>query len=180
MGMFDIIAGAIANPSTQGSNSQVASILGAVQQIAGQQQGLNTAASPALMSTVGSFVRSSLQQKRQTQGNSAVESLINQFAGTSPNANAVQALFNRGQQEQVAGAVSQKTGMTSQAVIALLPVLVPLVLNLLKTGASKTESAAGSSGGNLGGNPVLSAFLDSDRDGDVDLGDIMSHASRFL
>ncbi len=173
MGMFDVIAGAIANPSTQGSNGQVASILGAVQQIAGQQQGMSATATPALMSTVGSFVRSSLQEKRQTQGASAVESLIDQFAGTSPNAGAVQALFNQGQQEQVAGAVSQKTGMASQAVIALLPVLVPLVLNLLKTGSTKAGAAAS-------GNPVMNAFLDSDGDGDVDLGDLLSHAGRFM
>ncbi|NJM56510.1 MAG: DUF937 domain-containing protein [Synechococcales cyanobacterium RU_4_20] len=173
MGMFDVIAGAIANPNTQGSNSQVASILGAVQQMAGQQQGMSAAATPALMSTVGSFVRSSLQEKRQTQGDNVVENLINQFAGTSPNTNAVQALFNQGQQQEVAGAVANKTGMTSQAVLAVLPLLVPLVLNLLKTGSSKAGAAAT-------GNPVLSAFLDKDGDGDVDLGDLMSQASRFM
>ncbi len=176
MGMFDVIAGAIANPATQGSNSQVASILGAVQQMAGQQQGMSAAATPALMSTVGNFVRSSLQDKRQTQGDNAVENLIGQFAGTSPNADAVQALFNPGQQEEVAGAVASKTGMNSQAVMALLPMLVPLVLNLLKTGSSK----AGTAGAAATGNPVLSAFLDNDGDGDVDLGDLMSKASRFL
>ncbi len=172
MGMFDIIAGAIANPSTQGSNSQVGNILNVVQQVAGGQGG-NAAATPALMSTVGGFVRSSLKEKRQTQGNAAVEGLINQFAGTNPNAAAVQALFSQGQQGQVAEAVSQKTGMNSQAIIAMLPVLVPLVLNLLKTGSSKAEAASA-------GNPVLNAFLDSDRDGDVDLGDIMGHAAKFL
>ena len=63
--------------------------------------------------------------------------------------------------------------MTSQAVMALLPVLVPLVLNLLKTGSSKAGAVAT-------GNPVMNAFLDSDGDGDVDLGDLMSHASRFM
>ncbi|NJN29830.1 MAG: DUF937 domain-containing protein [Synechococcales cyanobacterium RM1_1_8] len=173
MGMFDIIAGAIANPSTQGSNSQVSNILSVVQQVAGSQ-GASPAASPALMSTVGSFVRSSLQQKRQTQGNAAVEGLINQFAGTNPSMAAVQALFSQGQQSQVAEAVSQKTGLNSQAIIAMLPVLVPLVLNLLKTGSSKAEAQVAA------GNPVLNAFLDSDRDGDVDLGDIMAQAGKFM
>lgn len=171
MGMFDIIAGAIANPSTQGSSSQVSSIIGAVQQLAGGQ-GASSAVTPALMSTVGSFVRSSLQEKRQTQGNAAVEGLINQFAGTSPSIAAVQALFSQGQQGQVATAVAQKTGMNSQAILAMLPVLVPLVLNLLKTGSSKADAAAA-------GNPVLNAFLDSDGDGDVDLGDIIAQAGKF-
>jgi hypothetical protein len=176
MGMFDIIAGAIANPSTQGSNSQVGNILSAVQQIAGSQ-GASTAATPALMSTVGGFVRSSLQEKRQTQGNAAVEGLINQFAGTNPNVAAVQALFNQSQQSQVAEAVANKTGLNSQAIIAMLPVLVPLVLNLLKTGANKADAPAAQT---AQGNPVLNAFLDGDRDGDVDLGDIMAQAGKFM
>lgn len=176
MSMFEIIAGAIANPNTQGSTSQVSSILGAVQQLAGGQ-GASPAATPALMSTVGSFVRSSLKDKRQTQGNAAVEGLINQFAGTNPNVAAVQALFNQSQQSQVAEAVATKTGLNSQTILAMLPVLVPLVLNLLKTGASNGNAPAAPA---AQGNPVLNAFLDSDGDGDVDLGDIMAQAGKFM
>lgn len=46
----------------------------------------------------------------------------------------------------------------------MLPILVPLVLNLLQTG-SQTRNPQG------GANPVLNAFLDADRDGDVDISD---------
>jgi hypothetical protein len=51
--------------------------------------------------------------------------------------------------------------------------LVPLVLNLLKTGSNAQNPAQGS-------NPVLNTFLDADGDGDVDITDAMSMAGRFL
>jgi hypothetical protein len=52
----------------------------------------------------------------------------------------------------------------------LLPVLVPIVLNFLKTGASSQS----------GGNSVLNSFLDADNDGDVDIADAMQMATRYL
>ena len=54
----------------------------------------------------------------------------------------------------------------------MLPVLVPLVLNFLKTGTHSRNP--------LGSNPVLSGFLDTDHDGDVDVADALQMASRHL
>ncbi len=54
----------------------------------------------------------------------------------------------------------------------MLPILVPLVLNFLKTGNDKRNIQ--------GNNPVVSSFLDSDGDGDVDLKDAINMASRYL
>jgi hypothetical protein len=54
----------------------------------------------------------------------------------------------------------------------MLPTLVPLLLNFLKTGAPIQDQA--------GANPVLNSFLDSDGDGDVDIADAMRMAGGFL
>jgi len=54
----------------------------------------------------------------------------------------------------------------------MLPILVPLVLNLLQTGTGVQSQG--------GANPVLNAFLDADRDGDVDIADAMQMAGRYL
>ena len=54
-----------------------------------------------------------------------------------------------------------------------LPTLVPVVLNLLKSGANCQNTQTGE-------NPVLNAFLDADRSGNVNLADIMQMASQFL
>jgi hypothetical protein len=178
MGLFDQILGAIDNPNQQASVGQLSNILSTVQQLS-SNQGLNASQTQVLMSTVGSYVRSSLQEQRAAGGSDRVESLINQFAGTQPNAAAVQALLPPTQQQQLAQTVSQKTGLDPSMVQSLLAIAVPVVLNLLSTGASQ-QQAAPQPGATAASNSVLNAFLDTDGDGDVDMSDTLSMAGRFL
>lgn len=175
MGLFDQVLGAISNPNQQASNDQLANILGTVQQLAGKQ-GLDSGSTQAIMSVLGGYVRSSLQQQRQTQGDDRAEAIVNQYGGTSPSQDAVQALFGSAQQQQVAQAISQRTGVNTQTILSMLPILVPIVLNFLKTGSSKPNAPTTATGSN----PVLNSFLDADGDGDVDLADAMSMAGQYL
>ncbi|NDJ19818.1 DUF937 domain-containing protein [Myxacorys almedinensis] len=168
MSLFDQILGAVSNPQQQASTDQLGSILGVAQQVAGSH-GIDGNATQAIMSVLGGHVRSALQNQ---QGNNP-QDLVNQFAGLGNNPQAVQSLFPGGQQQQVAQDISQRTGFNTNTIVSMLPVLVPLALNLLKTG-SATQSAS------QAGNPVLNAFLDSNQDGKVDLGDAMGLAGQFL
>jgi membrane-bound lytic murein transglycosylase B len=181
MGLFYEILNAVNNPNQQGSPDQLGAILNTIQQVAGSQ-GLDASSTQGVLSVVGGYVRSALQQQRATGGNASVEALLNQFSGTHPNPNALQALFTPNQQQQVAQAAAQRTGVDANTILALLPVLVPVVLNLLKTGtADQANPQANPQAANQpGGNSVLNTFLDSDGDGDVDVGDVMSLANRFL
>lgn len=174
MGLFDIIQGAINNPNQQASVDQVGSILNTVQQL-GANRGIDPAMSQTVLSTVGSYVRSALQEKRQMNGEGQAEAIVNQYGGTQPSNAAVQAVFGQNQLQQVVQAVAQRTGMSPQVIQAILPMVVPVVLNLLRTGASTQPNV-----GQQGSNPVLSAFLDADRDGDVDISDAMRVAGQFL
>lgn len=167
MSLFDAIAGAIANPDQQGSTDRLGSILGAVQAIAGSQTG-DPGNSNNLMSAVGSVVQGALQNHQNSVGTEGVENLINQFAGSGASPEAVQTLFG-GQEQQVVEEIAQRTGIDANQIGSMLPTLLPLVLQLLQSGAS-----------NSGGNSVLNTFLDSNQDGNVDLGDLMSQAGRFL
>jgi hypothetical protein len=169
MSLFDQIISAVANPQQQGSTDQLGNILGVAQQVAGNQ-GIDSGATQAVMSLLGGHVRSALQ----TQGNDQAYSLVNQFAGLGNNPQAVNALFPGSMQQQVAESISQHTGLDSNLVMSMLPVLVPLVLNMLKSGAPAQQQDG------QAGNPVLNAFLDADRDGDVDIGDMMGMAGQFL
>lgn len=178
MGLFDQIVGALNNPNQQGSPDQLSSILGAVQQLAGNR-GIDPSTTQAVMSVVGGYVRSALQEKRNTGGTSQAEVILNQFGGTQPNAGALQALFSPAQQQQLAQAVAQKTGLDPSMVQAILPTVVPLVLNMLKTGTN-TQSLPTGDAPNPNANSVLNAFLDADGDGDVDMGDTLMMANRYL
>lgn len=176
MGLFDQILGAVNNPNQQASPDQLGMILNTVQQLS-NRQGLNSSATQTALSVVGSYVRSALQQQRATRGPGQAEAIVNQFGGTNPNPSALDALFTPNQQQQVAQDVSQRTGISTNQVLALLPILVPIVLNLLKQGSQQSGSPAATGASN---NTVLNGFLDADGDGDVDVGDAMSLAGRFM
>ncbi|NES78828.1 MULTISPECIES: DUF937 domain-containing protein [Okeania] len=172
MGLFDQIVGAINNPNQEASTSQLSSILGTVQQLSGNLGG-DSGATQVAMSMLGGYVRSALQQKREESGNGAVQAIINQFAGTDPNPQAVESLFSANQITGIVQSISEKTGFDLSQIQNLLPTLVPLILNLLKTG-NDTQNP------NQASNNVLNSFLDADGDGDVDISDMMGMASRFL
>jgi hypothetical protein len=70
-------------------------------------------------------------------------------------------------------AVSQKTGISVSVIQSALSAVIPAVLSLLNLGTGKPGSG-------LSDNPLLSAFLDGDRDGDTDLGDVLKFAIRFI
>jgi hypothetical protein len=169
MGLFDQIMSAVANPNQQGSLGQIGSIVNTVNQLS-QSTGADSSTIQSLLSVVGGQVRSALQQKQATEGNAAVENLVNNFAGTSPNSQAVSSLFSPQAQQQLAEFTAQRTGLDAGTIQQILPSVVPVVLNFLQSGANSQT----------GGNSVLNSFLDADGDGDVDIADAMQIASRYL
>jgi hypothetical protein len=171
MGILDQILSAVNNSNQAGTTGQMASILSTVQQVS-DSYGAEPSTVQSAMSIVGNYVRSALQQKRDTDGYDQAQELVNQYSGSYPNPQAVHSLFSTNQIEGVVEAVAQRTGLNPGLVQQMLPILVPLVLNLLQTGTQSQNPQ--------GGNPVLNAFLDADRDGDVDIVDAMQMAARYL
>ena len=177
MGLFDQIVGAINNPNQQASPDQIGMLLNTVQQFAGNQ-GIDPGTTQAVLSVVGSHIRSALQQQQATAGTQQTAAIVNQYSGMNPSTAAVQAIFSPQQQQQVSQDAAQRTGLNAQTIQALLPIVVPIVLQLLQSGATNQSGQPSQPG--QGSNTVLNSFLDSDNDGDVDVGDAFSLASRFL
>jgi hypothetical protein len=171
MGLFDQVVSALNNPNQEASSDQLGSILSVVGQLSGNQ-GLDAASTQTLLSVVGQHVRGALNEKRQTGGQGLAESLVTQFSGTQANPDAVANLFSQREQTATVQDAASKTGIDPQTIQALMPLLIPVVLKFLQQG-NTTQTAAG-------GNSVLSTFLDSDGDGDTDIGDAISIAGRFL
>ncbi|MDF0551958.1 hypothetical protein [Kamptonema sp. UHCC 0994] len=172
MGLFDQILGAIENPNQQASPNQLDNIVGTVQQL-GNNYGVDLGTAQMAVSMLGGYVRSALQDVRSQSGNSQAEAIVNQYSGTTPNIQAVQSLFNPNQVTQIAQAIAQRTGIDEGTIQAMIPVLIPLVLNLLQMGSNAQNPQSGQ-------NSLLSSFLDADGDNDVDIGDAMMLAGRFL
>ncbi|MGB3514778.1 MAG: DUF937 domain-containing protein [Microcoleaceae cyanobacterium] len=172
MGLFDQIMGAVNNPNKEASGGQLIDMFNTVQQVS-NGMGVDTGTTKNAMSMLGGYVRSALQQKRNEGGTEAVQQIVNNFAGTNPNFQAVQALFSVPQINNIVETISQKTGFDASQLQNLLPTLVPMILNLLK-GGNDTQNP------NLASNNILNTFLDADGDGDVDIADAMGMVSRFF
>ena len=171
MSIFNQIISAINNPEKEASSNQLSTILDTVQKLSGNYQA-NPDAVQSAMSIVGNYTRSALQQQRSQNGVGQVNQLINQFGGTQSSPQILSTLFGSSQLQDMIQQISRRTGLNARTIQSMLPILVPLVLNLLKTGNNKSNVQ--------GNNPVVNSFLDSDGDGDVDLKDAMNMASRYL
>ena len=172
MGLFNKILQAIDDPTQEASFDGIGNIVNTIQQT-GSIYGADPEKSQMLLSMVSGYVRSALQEKRNSEGDDTVKNLVNQFSGTSANAEAVFALFNQSQLAQIVPEIANKSGINAATIQAMLPMLIPAVLSLLKTGANKENPQQAT-------NPVLNTFLDADGDGDVDVTDAMNLAQRFL
>lgn len=171
MGIFDQILGAIENPNQQGSPGQIGEILSTVQQLSNHAN-TDPSTIQSVLSIVGNYARSALQQKRDNEGHQQTQEFVNQFGGTNPSTQAVELLFSTPQIQQIVQDVEQRTGLSSNTIQSMLPILVPLVLKFLQTG-NNTENPQGS-------NPVLNTFLDTTGDGNVDMADILQMAGRYF
>ncbi|MBD2314961.1 hypothetical protein H6G20_25155 [Desertifilum sp. FACHB-1129] len=172
MGLFNQILGALNNPNQEANSGQLSTILNVVQQLNGST-GANPSQIQSVLSLVGGAVRSSLRERAASGGGEQqAQALVNQYAGVTPNAQAVQALFSLPQTQQLVQSVAQRTGLDANTIQMMLPIVVPVILNLLKTGTS-TQNPQGN-------NSVLHSFLDANGDGTVDVGEALQMASRFL
>jgi len=171
MSLFNTILSAIDNPNQTASPGQLMGIINAVQQLGSTYQS-NPEAVQTATAIVGKHVRSALQQKRDTEGEKQAQNIVHQYSGINPSNQAVQMLFSSPQIQQIVREIESRTPIPGGAIQAMLPALVPLVLNLLETGTDPQNPQ--------NSNSVLSSFLDADGDGDVDISDAMKLAGRYM
>ncbi len=83
MGLFDQILSAIDNPNQQANPNQLGNILGAVEQLSGNQ-GVNMGTTQLAMSVLGGYVRSALQDVRSQSGDAQAQQIVNHLAAQIP------------------------------------------------------------------------------------------------
>lgn len=185
MGLFFDVLNSINSPDTEGSVERLSAVTNAIDGLA-ERNGIDAGTTQAVVSSLGGYLRSALGEQRATLGEGGLENQLGQIFGDGGNplggilgqvmgggasAAALNAIFPARMQQQIANDIAARTGLRPEQILGALPVLVPAVLGLLNMGKSK---------GGMGSNPLLKSFLDSDRDGDTDLGDVLNLANRFL
>jgi hypothetical protein len=168
MSLFDQILGAVNNPEQQGSMEQLGSLVNMAQQVSGQN-GIDPAMMQTVMSLLGGTVQSGLQQHSETNGIDATQNLVQQLgASATAHPETIASFIPPEIQQQICGAIAQKTGLDAGLVQGMLPSLIPVAMNMLQGGASQS------------GNPLLNMFLDKNHDGQLDMGDAMGLAMQFM
>lgn len=168
MSFVNAIMSAVQDPNTMGSMGQVGEILGAVNGVA-QENGIDAKTMQSVVGVVGKYVQGGLQARDGDDTPDRAQDLVSQFAGSDASEQALNAILSAPQVEGLVEELEKMTGLDAGTVRGLLPMAVPLVLNLLKTGETNQEGSTD--------NDLLTSFLDSDGDGDTDLSDVMGMAS---
>ncbi len=165
--IFDVLS-AINDPKKLASVETLSGICDGIQKLS-LSHGLNPAATQSVVSSVGDQLRAGLQ--KQASGSSPLDlaGLISKVSGG--NVGALQSLIPDSAQQVLLKGLTDKMGLSSTGALGLVGSLTPLLLKFLNLG--------GSSQG-IGNNPLLTTFLDSNHDGNVDMGDALKFAGRFL
>ena len=166
--MFFEVLSAINDPNQQATVSQLQQITQSVQTLA-SRQGVNPSQMQSMMTVLGSVLQPVLKQKQAQLGAGQLASMLGRINDVS----GLASVISLQQQQQLAEAVANKTGMQASVARAMLPQLLPLVINLFNMGAPTPGSVGGT-------NSLLSTFLDSNRTSNTDLGNVMRFANRFL
>ncbi len=171
MGLFFEVLSAINNPNQRGNVGQLESIINSIQQVA-TSRGIQPSQMQNIMSIVGNVLRPVLRQQQSLPGGNQLQNQIRQVTGSSTSGVGMQSLLSPQLQQQIVQRVSQTTGISPNVIEAILPTLTSGLQGLLSMGSTN--------GGSLNSNSILNTFLDSDRDGDTDLSDVLKFGDRFL
>ncbi|MGK7943024.1 MAG: DUF937 domain-containing protein [Microcystaceae cyanobacterium] len=170
MGLFFDLLSSINDPNTEGSVDQLSSAVSTIRQIS-EENGIEEGQMQTVLSTLGSTIRPMLKQQAAANDTSSVESMLGDLA-QGGGGSALDGLVSGLLTQQIVGELSQKTGISEGQLQHIVPLLLPVLLNVLNVGKPKEGVSQG--------NPLLNSFLDSDGDGDVDLGDMFALSKRFL
>lgn len=185
MSLFDAILSSMNDPSRATQKSDLEGLLGAFgggggggggsSQNVGQMAGL-----------IGGLLKPMLQEQKAVSGEQGVDSLLHDIKRSANSPDQLRQVLGTDRMDQMVGRAQQRTGLDSNTVMRLISVALPAVIALLQSGrpaaapagAAVTDATRATAGGQT--NPILSQFLDSDGDGDVDMNDMLQLTSRFL
>ena len=182
MNLFDTVLDSLNDPSRATQKSDLESLASAF-----SGGGASSDASQ-MASLIGGFLKPMLQQEQAVRGAQGVDSFLQSIKQTPTRPISYSRFWAPIEWNKWSDAPNKKPALTRMSILRLLPIVLPAVIGLLQSGrraaAPPGAAATGATGAGVsaGGqsNPILSQFLDSDGDGDVDMTDLVQVASRFL
>jgi uncharacterized protein YidB (DUF937 family) len=180
MSLFDTVLASLNDPSRETQKSDLESLSSAF-----SGGNVPSESRSQMAGLIGGLLKPVLQEEHAVRGAEGVDSLLHNIKQNANSPDQLQQVLGADRMEQMVGRAQQKTGLDTNAILRLLPVVLPAVIGLLQSGrpasapAGTNVTSAGVSAGGRS-NPILSQFLDSDGDGDVDMEDLVRITSKFL
>ena len=170
MSFFQTILDSIENPNHAGSQQDLSGLLNVAQALPLGQAGQQNL--QPILGVLGAHLQDVLNQQQQNSGQAAVQQTVTNLSQPGVGVQQVQNLFGQERFNGLIDEISQRTGLNSQLVLGLLPMLIPVLMKLLATGNHQSDPQAP--------NPVLDNFLGSSQNGGALLTEAFQLASRFL
>lgn len=159
----DLIARTVRDPMTQGNPGEMHRLLDLAETLP-TRLGTDPAGVRVLLSHAGAAVREALAAVRAAGDEEALMGLIRRGCGLEPDTAVVATLIPSTRHAQLVGVIAAETGLAADAIVAILPVVVPAVLKLLDAGSSVRHCERVP-------NVVLEAFLAEGGTWDGDMGE---------
>jgi uncharacterized protein YidB (DUF937 family) len=185
MNLFDTVLASLNDPSRGTQMSDLENLSSAF--------GSGGSSTNQIASLLGGFLKPMLREQQAVAGPEGVDSLLQQLKQSAHSPDQLRQVLGAERMNQVVGQAEQKTGLDANSIMRLLPVVLPAIIGLLQSGRPAAASSAAHAGvrapAGAGSappqtrgqtNPILSQFLDSDGDGDVDMQDVIRLTSVFL
>jgi hypothetical protein len=169
MSLFDSIISAIQSPQHAGSNQDLQSLSNVASMIPGLQ-GAGQQIQP-ILNVLGPHLQDVLNQQKQTEGAAAAQQTVTNLSQQGVSVQELQNLFGADRFNGIISEISQATGLNSQLILSALPVVVPVIMQVLATGTHQTNSQAP--------NQVLNQFLGGQNGGAL-LNEVFQLTSQFM
>src|SRR5260370_42091640 len=169
MSFIDSIISAIQSPQHTGSNQdlqRLASIAGMIPGLQGAEQQIKP-----MLSVLGPHLQDVLNEQKQTQGAAAAQQTVTDLSQPGVGVQELQNLFGADRFHRIINQISQATGLNSQMMLPPLPLLVPVIMQLLATGTHQASPQAP--------NQVLNHFLGGQNGGAL-LNEVFQLASQYI
>lgn len=195
MNFFDVLVSSMQDPQAGTQKSDLEGLLGALlggSPAAAQQtpRRIPAEAAEGLAGTIGRVLKPALREAGQQGGIEGIDALLGSLKQNANSPQALERTLGRERMDQMVTQAQQKSGLPVDAIMSMLPVIIPALVGLLQSGArqgaapSAPSAQAGATADDpfaaLASNPLLKGFLDSDGDGDVDMQDLVRLGSKLL
>jgi len=169
MSFFDSIISAIQSPQHAGSSQDLQSMANLTSMIPGLQ-GAGQQIQP-ILNVLGPHLQDVLNEQKQTEGTGAAQQTVKDLSQPGVSVQDLQNLFGTDRFNGIINQISQATGLNSQLILGALPLVIPVIMQLLATGNHQTNPQAP--------NPVLNHFLCGQNGGAL-LNEVFQLASQYI